>query len=141
MHRLIMTSATYRQTSRLPAGAGSRAATKDPENRWLWRMNTRRLEAEQIRDAVLAASGELDLAAGGAERRRLSKPRRTIYTTAIRNTRDPLLDVFDLPDASRSVPERNVTTTPTQSLLMINGDWTLSRAKALAARLQREFRI
>jgi hypothetical protein len=99
-------------------------------------MNTRRLHAEQIRDAALAASGELDLTAGGASVP-TSKPRRSIFTTAIRNTRDPLLDVFDLPDSFSSVPQRNVTTTPTQSLLLINGEWLLSRAKALAAKVRK----
>jgi hypothetical protein len=135
IHRLIVTSATYRQTALRSAPAV--ALKNDPENRWLWRMNTRRLQAEQIRDAALAASGELDLTAGGPSVP-TSKPRRSIYTTAIRNIRDPLLDVFDLPDAFSSTPQRNVTTTPTQSLLLINGDWMLTRAKALAARLRQE---
>lgn len=134
LHRLMVTSATYRQTALRPAPAV--ALKNDPDNRWLWRMNTRRLQAEQIRDAALAASGELDLTAGGVSVP-TSKPRRSIYTTAIRNTRDPLLDVFDLPDSFSSVPERNVTTTPTQSLLLINGDWMLGRAKALASKLKK----
>ena len=63
MHRLIMTSAAYRQSALRPAPEAARL--KDPENRLLWRMNTRRLDAEQIRDAMLAVSGELDPAMGG----------------------------------------------------------------------------
>ncbi|MCH7728633.1 MAG: DUF1553 domain-containing protein [Planctomycetes bacterium] len=65
------------------------------------------------------------------------QPRSKIYTKILRNRRDALLDAFDAPDNFNSTSERNVTTTPTQSLLMINGPWTLSRARALASRLQR----
>ncbi|HBB73952.1 MAG TPA: hypothetical protein DC048_05810, partial [Planctomycetaceae bacterium] len=64
-------------------------------------------------------------------------PRRGIYTTQLRNTRDPLFDVFDGADAYLSTPLRNVTTTPTQSLFLINGEWTLARAQELAARVDR----
>ncbi|MBX6311700.1 MAG: PSD1 domain-containing protein [Isosphaeraceae bacterium] len=135
MHRLIMTSATYRQTALRPSPEVARQ--KDPENRWLWRMNPRRLEAEPIRDAMLAVSGELDPALGGPSVA-ASQPRRSIYTKVIRNTHDPLLDAFDAPDGSISTPQRNATTTPLQALLMINGPWTLDRARAFAARLRAE---
>lgn len=134
IHRLMLTSATYRQ-----AALGSIpevARMKDPENRWLWRMNTRRLDAEQLRDAMLAVSGELKPTAGGASVDQAS-PFRAIYTKALRNTRDPLLEAFDAPEAFSSVPIRNVTTTPTQSLLLINGDWPLKRAGAMAAEIRR----
>jgi hypothetical protein len=135
VHRLIMTSAAYRQSALRPAPEVARL--KDPDNRLLWRRNTRRLEVEPIRDAMLAASGELDLRSGGPGVEP-SQPRRTTYTKVIRNTRDPLLDAFDAPDGSITTPLRNVTTTPTQALLMINGPWTLARAKAFADRLRRE---
>jgi hypothetical protein len=135
MHRLILTSATYRQSATHPAPAA--AVRKDPENRLWWRMNTRRLEAEQIRDAILAVTGELDPARYGPGVD-LTRPCRTIYTKALRNTRDPLLNVFDLPEGFGSIPQRNVTTTPTQALLLINGPYMLQRARALADRLQRE---
>jgi hypothetical protein len=134
MHRLIMTSATYRQTALRPATEVARV--KDPENRLLWRMNTRRLEIEPIHDAMLAASGELDVAMGGPSVA-TSEPRRAIYTKVMRNTRDPLLDAFDAPDGSNTTPTRNVTITPTQSLMLINGSWTLDRARAFAGRLER----
>jgi mono/diheme cytochrome c family protein len=132
LHRLMVTSATYRQTALVPTP--KMALQVDPANRLLWRMNTRRLEAEQIRDAMLQASGELDLTAGG-EGVEPDRPRRSIYTRVFRNTKDPLLSVFDVPDGMLSTPQRNVTTTATQSLLMINSDLTLARAKNFAARL------
>jgi hypothetical protein len=136
MHRLIMTSATYRQ-------AGVRempqvAKLKDPENRWLWRMNPRRLDAEQIRDAMLAVSGELKLDHQGGPSAEYTEPTRTIYTKIARNSRDPMLDVFDAPETYGSVAARNATTTANQSLLMINGDWPLKRAAAFAQRVLRE---
>jgi hypothetical protein len=134
MHRLIMTSATYRQTALRPAPAVVRQ--KDPENRLLWRMNTRRLEIEPIRDAMLCVSGELDTTMGGPAVAS-TEPRRTIYAKVMRNTHDPLCDAFDAPDGSNTTPTRNITITPTQSLILINGAWTLARAKALARRLER----
>jgi mono/diheme cytochrome c family protein len=133
LHRLIVTSSTYRQTALRPAPEIARL--KDPENRLLWRMNTRRLDAEQIREAMLAASGELDLTMGG-EGCDATKPRRTIYTKVIRNKRDPLLGAFDAPDGSLSTAERHVTTIPTQALLLLNGPWSLGRAQAFAQRLR-----
>jgi len=134
IHRLIMTSATYRQSALQQSTAVARL--KDPENRLLWRMNTRRLEIEPIRDAMLMASGELNLAMGGPSVA-TTEPRRSIYTKVMRNTRDPLLDAFDAPDGSNTTPTRNVTITPTQSLMLINGAWTLERARAFAGRLER----
>nr|MDQ3624328.1 DUF1553 domain-containing protein [Verrucomicrobiota bacterium] len=135
LHRLIVLSATYQQSTQNPAADTARL--RDPENRLLWRASTRRLDAEQIRDAVLAVTGELDLAPGGPGVD-ASVPRRTIYNKVIRNTRDPLLEVFDVPEGFQSQSQRNVTTTPTQSLLMINSRWSLQRAQMMAARLQRE---
>jgi mono/diheme cytochrome c family protein len=137
LHRLIVTSATYRQAAVRPRAEVEAARRLDPENRLLWRHNTARLEAEPIRDAMLAVSGELDPALGGPSVP-ADAPRRSIYTRAIRNTHDPVLDAFDAPDGSASVPRRNLTTSPTQSLLLINGAWTLQRARAFAERLARE---
>jgi hypothetical protein len=107
----------------------------DPENRLLWRQNLRRLESDQIRDALLWVTGELDPASGGPSVD-ASKPRRSIYTKWLRNSRDPLLESFDPPDAYNSTAQRNVTTTPMQSLVMLNGPYVLQRAQALANRLQ-----
>jgi mono/diheme cytochrome c family protein len=135
LHKLILTSATWRQSAATPAT--ELAKVKDPENRWLWRMNIRRLEAEQIRDALLSTSGELDLNTGGPALDH-SRPRRTIYAKVLRNTRDPLLDVFDVPEGFVSTGQRNVTTTPSQALLMMNGPYLLQRARAMAGRLSKE---
>jgi hypothetical protein len=99
-------------------------------------MNTRRLEIEPIRDAMLSASGELNTTMGGPGVA-ATQPRRTIYAKVMRNTHDPLCDAFDAPDGSNTTPTRNITVTPTQSLILINGAWTLDRARALARRLER----
>ena len=133
LHRLIMTSATYRQSATL--AAPKLARTNDPEDRWLWRCDTRRLDAEQIRDAMLAVSGELQPDAGGPSVD-VNVPRRSVYLKVLRNHPDALLDAFDSPDSFGSVCTRNVTTTPTQSLLLINGDWPLKRAAAFAKRVR-----
>jgi uncharacterized protein DUF1549/uncharacterized protein DUF1553/cytochrome c/concanavalin A-like lectin/glucanase superfamily protein len=135
LHRLILTSATYKQSTRHPQAQAH--ALKDPENRMYWRGNVHRLDAEQIRDALLSVTGELDLRAGGPGVNS-TEPRRTIYTRVMRNTRDPLLDVFDLPQFFTSASSRDTTTTPVQSLLLINSQGMLLRAKALAERLERE---
>ena len=135
LHRLILTSAAYRQSSDNPAA--SACQVKDPENRYYWRGNIRRLDAEQVRDAVLAVAGELDPKVGGPGVP-ASEPRLTIYTKSMRNTRDPLLDVFDLPLFFNSTPSRDTTTTPLQSLLLINGQAMILHARALADRLERE---
>jgi hypothetical protein len=145
LHRQILLSSTYRQASfrsdeERPVRAKSEMAKAqeiDPQNRLLWHAPVRRLCGEQIRDSALAATGELDDAAGG-EGTDVAASRRSIYTKVIRNRRDPLLDVFDFPERFSSVGERNTTTSPTQSLFMINGDWMLDRAKKLAERVARE---
>ena len=135
VHRHLLTSSAYRQVSH--GQAVNDSAAKDPGNKWVSRMTVRRLGAEQIRDAALTATGELDGTRGGPGGENASS-RRSVYLKVMRNKRDDLLDVFDVPDGSNSIPQRNVTTTPTQSLLMINGPWMLARAKALAERIERE---
>jgi len=135
MHRLIMNSATYRLSATHPNAAECEKI--DSENTLHWRRDIRRLEAEQIRDAALAVSGELKLDAGGPSVS-ASTPRRSVYTRMKRNSTDPVLAAFDLPDGIKSTPERNITTTPTQALLMINGDWLFARAQALAKRVSSE---
>jgi len=136
LHRLILTSATYRQAAERNPRELAAAQRVDPENRLLWKRTVQRLDAEEIRDAMLATSGELEALIGGPSAR-TSEPRRTIDTRSIRNTRDALLDAFDAPDGNITTPRRNTTTTATQALLLINGAWTLTRAEALAARLER----
>lgn len=131
LHRQILLSATYRQTARRQPPEV--AQKTDPTNRYLWRFSPRRLDAEQIRDAMLAVSGELDLTAGGPAADANSS-RRTIYTRKKRNTQDELLRSLDAPAGFFSTPERQSTTTPTQALLLVNGDWTMARARKLADR-------
>jgi hypothetical protein len=135
LHRRIVLSATYRQASDHPDPRAARLA--DPENRLLWHAPVRRLDAEQVRDAVFAVAGDLDLTAGGPGSA-ASDPRRSIYTKVLRNTRDPLLDVFDAPLGFQSASARDTTTTPVQSLLLFNSPFLLNRARALADRLERE---
>ena len=132
LHREIILSATYRQTARVSASAT--AALVDPANHFLWRFSPRRLDAEQVRDAMLAASGELDLAVGGAPADANLSARRTLYTTKRRNSPNELLRVLDAPAGFASSSERQVTATPLQALLFTNGDWPLARARALGAR-------
>jgi hypothetical protein len=131
IHKMIVMSAAYRQSTLLHDQA---ALQSDPENKLLWRFPPRRLDAEQARDAVLFASGELDLTMGG-EGVETSTPRRSIYTRKIRNTQDEFLQSLDAPPGFSSLPTRDATTTATQSLLMINGEWPLERARRMAARL------
>ena len=135
LHRQIVLSQTYRQSALAPAP--KEALLKDPENRLLWRMTNRRLDAEQVRDALLAATGKLDLTEGGPSAD-FSKPRRSIYSRVLRNSKDPLLEVFDAPEGFQSASGRNVTTTPTQALLMINSNYMLDQAAELAERIDRE---
>lgn len=124
LHRRILTSATYRQTSLRPIDDSVREI--DPENRLLWRMNPRRLSGEEFTDAVLAASGEID------------SVKRAIYKPVKRNSPDPLLAAFDAPDRIRSVGKRHRTTTSTQSLLLANGSWARDRATAIAKRFRND---
>jgi hypothetical protein len=151
MHRLMVTSATYRQKAvegRGPKVEGqalatrpaldSRPSTVDPENRLLWHFPIRRLEAEQIRDAVLVVTGELKLEPAGGPSTDFLTPRRSIYSKLMRNSPDPLLNVFDLAESFNSVAQRNVTTTPPQALLLFNSQMMLRHAKTFAARLEQE---
>jgi len=135
LHRLVVTSAAYRRSSRAADAGGSLGPAVDPENKLLWRQNPRRLDAEQVRDAALAIAGDLDPRAAGPSTPP-SKPRRAIYTTVIRNTRDDLCDVFDGADAYASCARRNATTTALQSLYLVNGEWMLARARSLALAIE-----
>ncbi|MEK0446174.1 MAG: hypothetical protein RLZZ399_1495 [Verrucomicrobiota bacterium] len=134
LHRLILTSAAYRRSTHHPdPGAGQR---KDPTNRLLWRFLPARLEAEQIRDTLFTVTGELREERGGPGVP-FTEPRRSIYTRIMRNGRDPILDAFDAPLWFASASARDVTTTPIQSLLMVNSPFMMQRGKAFAERLTR----
>jgi hypothetical protein len=162
IHRLILSSNTYRQTSALPPHAALRrlAMENDPDNRLLWRANRRRLEAEAIRDSILAFSGRLTRKQGGPsvlvpiEKElvaALYKPsqwavtsdeaehrRRSIYLINKRNLRLPFLEVFDQPDAQVSCPRRESSTHAPQALELLNGSLTNAEAAHFAARLECE---
>jgi hypothetical protein len=139
LHRLIVLSAVYRQSSRHPDNVAMMESgmQTDPADRLLWRFPIRRMVAEQIRDSMLSVSGELDLMEGGAGSD-MTASRRSVYLKTLRNKREPLLEAFDQPDRIVGTGSRNTTTSPTQSLLMINGEWTLQRASHLAERVQKE---
>ena len=130
IQRRMVTSATYRQRAVNPTAIGM-----DPANVWLARMPIRRLGAEQVRDALLAVSGELDFKAGGAGEVADKSTRRSVYRRVLRNSPDEVLHAFDVPDHISHMPQRSVTTTPTQSLLLLNSGWIRARAFALAKRL------
>lgn len=133
MHRLIMTSAAYRQSSRRPMA--DVAMLKDPQNRLLWRFHSRRLEAEEIRDSMLSVSGELKHSEGGKSND-WNSPHRSVYTKVYRNQFNDILAAFDAPDGITSSAKRNVTTTPLQSLFLLNSKWTMQRAHALLERVE-----
>ena len=132
LHRLIMNSAAYQQTARREPTSTENIA--DSENRLLWRYPPRRLDAGQIRDAMLVASGEMAHRDGGPSVSG-SSPARSIYVKKIRNTKDPVIGNFDAPSGFTSAPDRLATTTANQSLLLVNGEWVIARAKAFAKQL------
>jgi hypothetical protein len=153
IQRLIVTSATYRQSSRIVP----QAARVDADNRLLWRQVPRRLEAEAFRDAVLSVSGELNLRMGGPGFRDFTVSsagdnetytvfdvvggefnRRSLYRTCVRSGSSPLLDVLDCPDPSVTTPKRTVTSTPLQALSLLNNSFMEHCAARFAERLQRE---
>jgi hypothetical protein len=132
LHRDILVSATYRQTARIQPSAT--ALKVDPSNKHYWRFSPHRLDAEQVRDAVLAASGELNLETlGGPSQDANTSMRRSIYTIKKRNNQNELLRVMDAPAGFTGIAERQGTSTPLQALLFMNGDWMLTRARKLAA--------
>jgi hypothetical protein len=158
LHRLIVLSNTYRQASRSPDAKLGR--DMDPDNRLLWQFPRRRLSAEEIRDAMLAAAGRLNYKAGGpsvivpvekdlvnllydpkqwqvtADAR--EHDRRSIYLIAKRNLRLPFGQVFDQPDLQTTCPRREASTHPLQALELLNGRTANTLADAFAARLRHE---
>ncbi|MCC9607799.1 DUF1549 domain-containing protein [Blastopirellula sp. JC732] len=132
MIRMLVTSETYQLAStRMPE-----SDKLDLENKTYWRNQVRRMSAEQVRDAMLAAAGKLDRTTGGSSVSGTT-PRRSVYMKVIRNTREPLMDAFDFPERFSSAATRNTTTTPTQSLLLINGDFPLQQATAMTAAIRK----
>jgi len=153
MHKLMLMSATYRQSSSAPE-----QAKVDPENRLYSQMNRLRLEGEVIRDSLLSISGQLNPEMGGPgifppmpkevfagskggwpQNARASEySRRSIYIFARRNLRFPFLEVFDAPDSNLSCPSRERSTTAPQSLTLLNADEVTTAARLTAARLEQE---
>jgi hypothetical protein len=160
LHRIMVLSEGYRQSSRPSA----EARTRDPDNRLFSRMNRQRLEGEAIRDATLAAAGTLNPRRGGPFVRVPLEPevyafiftedepdglwpvtpdprehnRRSIYLCAKRNVRQPMLEAFDQPDMVASCPSRAVSTFAPQALILLNGPFMQAQSKAFAVRLLHE---
>ena len=156
LHRLIVNSSTYRQAAfGLTKTERQKAESKDASNRLLWRGNVRRLEAEALRDAMLAVTGKLNTEMGGPSFEDVSvilnkgttyyEPidvdgpevwRRTVYRFNPRGGRSALLDTFDCPDSSTTTPRRSVTTTPLQSLSLMNNSFVLRMSDYFAQRVK-----
>jgi len=148
LHREIITSSVYRQTSKLD----ERAFTVDPENQFLWRYSLRRLDADQVRDAALAASGELDESQHGpyvptkrqpdgnvvVDEKSPGAHRRSIYLQQRRTQILSMLEVFDAPAIVTNCTRRSTSTIALQSLSLLNSEFAVARSKALAARIARE---
>ena len=140
LHRLIVLSNTWRQSSR----SNERGMSLDADNRLLWRANPRRMDVEVWRDTLLAVTGELDSSVGGPSvENLLASPRRTLYGTINRNSDQGIsqvfLRLFDFPAARASSEGRAFTTIPQQSLFLMNSPFMAERARQLARRLQAEF--
>ncbi len=155
LHKLIVTSSVYRQSSKFNRSA----AAIDGSNRFLWRMNRRRLEAEEIRDSILAVAGRLDRKMGGPgfylfklERTEHSphyeyhkfdpadpaSHRRSVYRFVVRSQPDPFMTTLDCADSSQSTPTRDETLTSLQALSLLNNRFNLTMAKSFADRLQND---
>ncbi|HVY69616.1 MAG TPA: DUF1549 and DUF1553 domain-containing protein [Verrucomicrobiae bacterium] len=153
LHRLIMTSAVYQQSSRADSRATLAAAKADPDDRLLWHFPRTRLEGETIRDAALFVSGRLNMKAGGpsvfpelppgmesrggwrVNEDQVERDRRSVYVFVRRNTRYPMFESFDMPDTHESCSRRNVTTGPVQALTLLNNQLTLDWARSMATRV------
>ena len=136
LHREILLSATYRMS----CDHDEHNAAIDPGNQLLWRMRRQRLDVEAWRDALLAASGELDDRVGGppADIGSAGNKRRTLYGKISRHNLDSLLRLFDFPDPNITSGTRPVTIVPLQQLFVLNSEFMIARARSLAAKLAAE---
>ncbi|MDF2439956.1 MAG: hypothetical protein JWN98_940 [Abditibacteriota bacterium] len=133
MHRLMMMSSTYKQSS----DHNPKHFTADPENSLLWRMNRRRLELEALRDSLLAASGKLDGKVGGPAVELWEPPyttRRTVYGLIERQNLPGIFRTFDFAGPDSHAPQRFRTTVPQQALFLMNNNWVVQQAQLLAER-------
>ncbi len=169
MHRLVMLSATYQQSSwsaeREAQGAAPEGAPRsalraphlvDPDNEYLWHFSRRRLDAESIRDAILAVSGSLDRSVGGPHpfpeqttwdftqhkpfKAVYESRRRSVYLMTQRIQRHPYLALFDGPDTNASTDRRTTSTTPLQALFLMNDPFVHEQARRFGERLLAEGR-
>jgi hypothetical protein len=152
IHRLIVTSASYRQAS----ASRREGIAADAGSRLIWRFPPQRLEAEALRDAILAVSGKLDLRAGGPgfsafqtndnyvriynAKTEFGPPewRRMIYMTKVRMQQDSTFGAFDCPDGGQITPKRMRSTTPLQALNLLNSEFLVQQSELFAARLEKE---
>lgn len=138
LHRMIVLSATYRQSSAI--GDETESPTRDPENRYLWRMNSRRMESEVVRDSVLATAGVLDLAIGGPEIDQMSGQtnfRRSLYFRNTPNEKVLFLETFDGANPNECY-RRQESVVPHQSLAMMNSQLALDQSRRLASKLSQQ---
>ena len=156
LHRLILTSATYQQSSAI----NSDSAAKDSDNVYYWRMNRKKLEAEAIRDSVLKVSGKLDEAMFGPSFQDfvIEKPahsphyqyhlhnpedaksfRRAVYRFLVRSQQQPFMTTLDCADPSLLVDKRNESLSALQALVLLNNGFMLVQSKEFAKRLERDF--
>ncbi|MFN7934741.1 MAG: PSD1 and planctomycete cytochrome C domain-containing protein [Bryobacteraceae bacterium] len=148
LHKLIVMSSAYRQSAAVRADGLS----ADPENRLLWRMSPRRLEAESVRDAILTAAGRLDEKMFGEPVRTVTKPsgevvpekeleepgRRTVYQLVRRSSPQSLLNAFDAPVMEINCARRVSTTSAVQALALMNGQFVTTQSEHFAQRLLRQ---
>jgi mono/diheme cytochrome c family protein len=134
LHRRIMLSAAYQQS----CAASSEMQQRDPDNRRLGRMNRRRLDAEALRDSLLAVAGNLDTKLGGPAVPDLQTPRRTLYLRTVRSDRTSFRELFDAADPTAIVDARSESTVAPQALFLLNHSFVRTQAQQLAARVQRE---
>ena len=153
MHRMMMLSSAYQQSSAYQA----QAAEVDPDDRLVWRFNRRRLEGEVIRDSMLFTGGELNMKMGGpgvypplppgvsmprstymnwkTEKDQTESDRRSVYVFVKRNLRYPLFEAFDFPDTHEPCPRRYATVTPTQPLALMNDELVMEWSRVFASRV------
>ncbi|MCO6456755.1 MAG: PSD1 domain-containing protein [Pirellulaceae bacterium] len=136
LHRVIMTSAAYRQSAAEEGAAWERARGVDPENRLLWAFPRRRLDFEAMRDSLLAVAGQLQSMQGGPPESLLDGfvPRRTVYGFVDRMDPPGLARAFDFPDPAASSPQRERTTVPAQALFFLNHPFVSQCAQHLLSR-------
>jgi hypothetical protein len=156
MHKLMMTTQAYRQSSLHPCQA--EYADRDALNQWLWHYSRRRLDAETLRDSMLQVSGQLDFSRGGPsfyphmsaealeglsqkegawqESSPDEQRRRSIYMMTKRSRILPMMTAFDFCDTTRSCAQRDVTIVPTQALALLNNEFVHQQSLALARRLE-----